>query len=218
MEKRDYKEYWLQTYIATHPERFGISKLEGPFEVGPDFKGIYKRKQVVIEAERYPANFVKHGHDVKTIDVLIILVDDDTPRELLPPVILIADFAHFEDVVAPLRKAYAIKKTGQREREDKMMPFYMLRSAFYSLYTLHADETVVEASLEADALSEAAERTALEYLDLYKIKIADLGGNYFTRIEILINDLLKSRRRLTSEETQFLQYWFDMLVENLPTL
>jgi hypothetical protein len=37
--------------LKTIIRRLGFDSLEGPFETGYDFKGVYKGKRVIIEAE-----------------------------------------------------------------------------------------------------------------------------------------------------------------------
>ncbi|MSQ17180.1 MAG: hypothetical protein EXR54_06375 [Dehalococcoidia bacterium] len=45
-------EYWYQGYVKAHPQEFGLTLLEGPFDTGPDFYGILKRRRVSIEVEK----------------------------------------------------------------------------------------------------------------------------------------------------------------------
>src|SRR5262245_37020315 len=45
------REYWVQQYIAANYAHLGFKGLEGPFDNGPDFRVLHKRKWVLAEAE-----------------------------------------------------------------------------------------------------------------------------------------------------------------------
>ena len=81
-QKGEFREYWLQLYIKNNYERLGFDSLEGPFETGPDFKGVYKGKKVVIEAETQSRNFIYHRHNPNEVDILIVLNDDNAGEVL----------------------------------------------------------------------------------------------------------------------------------------
>lgn len=77
-ERGEFREYWLQLYIKDNYQKLGFDSIEGPFQTGPDFNGVYKGRRVVVEAETTPKNFVYHKHNPKGVDILIVLNEDYT--------------------------------------------------------------------------------------------------------------------------------------------
>src|SRR5713101_6819802 len=57
------REYWVQQYVSSNPDRLGLSELEGPFETGPDFRAKVKgiKGKVDVEVEVRCVNYIKHG-------------------------------------------------------------------------------------------------------------------------------------------------------------
>jgi hypothetical protein len=96
------EERFIQLYVKENPEVFGLENLKGPFPSGPDFKGVWKGKEVDIEVERTYTNYKKHQHHInwgfRKVEILICL-DDKKPtnqaREGLPPNIWYIDQQHF---------------------------------------------------------------------------------------------------------------------------
>ena len=219
-EGGEFREYWLQLYIKNNYKRLGFDSLEGPFETGYDFKGVYKGNKVIVEAERVPANFVLHDHDPKEVDILIVLADDDTDRKLLPKKIIKVDAEDFIKETHEIRKSYAIKKQKEREAFTKLLPFFRIKSALASLYDLFVEETKGQEAdrrygPNSEAFDEALDDTTFEYIKVYDLNLEKLRKELvFTRIEVLANDLIKSRRRfndLTDEEKEFLENWLEII-------
>lgn len=128
-EKGEFPEHWLQLYIRDNYKKLGFNSIEGPFVTGYDFKGVYKGKNVIVEAERRPGEFVKHGHNPKEVDILIILSNGDDGHRIrgmtreewekyLPKKIIKVDQEDFVKSTYEIRKGYAIEK--QKERDEFM--------------------------------------------------------------------------------------------------
>ena len=76
-------EYWYQQYLKAHPEEFGLINLEGPFDTGPDFKGVLGGEMVSIEVERDYKSYRYHGHE--NINVLIVgVIEPPLPSRHCP--------------------------------------------------------------------------------------------------------------------------------------
>lgn len=224
-QKGEFREYWLQLYIKNNYERLGFDSLEGPFETGPDFKGVYKGKKVVIEAETQSRNFIYHRHNPNEVDILIVLNDDNAGevlgmkpvewRKRLPKKIILVDPEDFLRSTHEMRKDYAIAKSREREAILKLLPFFRIKHAFAILWSLLIEETPYEGTPEADVFEQAIDSAAIQYIKVYDLDLEKLReGLVFTRIEILANDLIKSRRdfdALTSEEKDFLEDWLGIL-------
>lgn len=119
-ESSDIREYWIQEYVKDNHEKLGFSKIEGPFDTGPDFKGVYKNQKVVIEAERDCQSFVQHGHHederFKEVSILIVLNPSEPPKDVkdkLPETIIHIDVNHFVAWWCPKARAYAETKKIQ---------------------------------------------------------------------------------------------------------
>lgn len=81
-EKGEFKEYWLQWYIKDNYKKLGFNSFEGPFEIGYDFRGVYKGDKAVVEAETQSRNFIYHRHDPNEVNILIVLNNDITDEVL----------------------------------------------------------------------------------------------------------------------------------------
>ena len=89
-------------------------------KVGPDFRGVYKGKKVVIEVERAWWFFLDHRHHLnskfKDVSVLIVLTSDEPPKNMmkeLPKKIIHIDIDDFVKWWRPRAKTYAKKKRHQ---------------------------------------------------------------------------------------------------------
>jgi len=101
-EKGDIKEYWVCKYVRENFKKLGFSKISGPFEYGPDFRGTFKGKEVLVEVERSVETYLIHGHPedprFKKVSVLIVLSSEKPDKGLkkkLPPTILYIDLDRF---------------------------------------------------------------------------------------------------------------------------
>lgn len=119
-ESSDIREYWIQKYIKDNYAKLGFSKLEGPFDVGPDFRGAYKGKEVIVEAERDYQSFIQHKHKederFKKVSILVVLNPSEPPEEIkgkLPKTIIHIDIDDFVEWWRPKAKAYAKTKKIQ---------------------------------------------------------------------------------------------------------
>ena len=116
----DIREYWIQKYVEENYTKLGFSKIEGPFEAGPDFKGIYKGKEVIVEVERDCRSYISHKHHkderFKKVSILIVLNPSEPPKEIknkLPETIIHIDVDDFVKWWRPKAKAYAKEKRIQ---------------------------------------------------------------------------------------------------------
>lgn len=228
--KGEFREYWLQLYIKDNYKKLGFDSLEGPFETDYDFKGVYKGKKVIVEAERTLKDFVYHRHDPKEVDILIVLNNDCTDvilgmkpiewKKCLPKKIIKVDPEDFVKSTHERRKAYAIEKQKEREVFIELTPFFRIKRALAQIYDFFMEETEGQEAErlygpEAEAFDRALDFTAIEYIQAYNLDIEKLKReSVFTRIEVLANDLIKSRREfnnLTSEEKEFLEDWLEVL-------
>lgn len=119
-EKGDIREYWVQEYFKENYKKLGFSKIEGPYETGPDFKGLYKGKKVIVEVERSCKSFIEHKHHKNTrfkdVNVLIVLSTYETPENIknkLPKTIVRINIDDFVEWWRPRAKAYAKRKRIQ---------------------------------------------------------------------------------------------------------
>ena len=116
------KEYWYQQYVAAHPEEFGFTHLEGPFDVGPDFYFLARQgeEKVTVEVEKDYLAYKKHGH--KGYDVLIVGVLEKPARSIrgeLPRKILHLDPKKVLEWSSEARADYKAKMDREREEERK---------------------------------------------------------------------------------------------------
>jgi hypothetical protein len=116
-ESSDIREYWIQEYVKDNYAKLGISKIEGPFDVGPDFRGFYKGKKVKVEVERDYQSFIQHKHTedegFRDVSILIVLNPSKPPREIedeLPKTIIYIDINDFVDWWRPKARSYAKNK------------------------------------------------------------------------------------------------------------
>ncbi len=119
-QNSDINEYWIQEYIKENYTKLGFSKIEGPFDIGPDFKGVHKGKKSIIEAERDFQSFIEHGHHederFKEVNILIVLNPLQPPKEIkskLPKTIIYIDIDDFKEWRRPKARAYAKTKKIQ---------------------------------------------------------------------------------------------------------
>jgi len=224
-EEGNFPEHWLQLYIKDNFNKLGFDSLEGPFDRGYDFRGVYQGKTVVVEAETQSKNFLYHKHDPDEVDILIVLKDNITDevygmsppewRERLPKKTITIDPEDFVKSTHEMRKAYAIKKQREREALVTLFPFVRIKGALATLWGVLAGEVPYEGTPEAEAFDEALSLTAMEYLNTYDLNLEELKGKLiFTEIEVLADDLIGSRRGiddLTGEEKGFLAHWLGVL-------
>jgi hypothetical protein len=232
-KKGDFNEHWLQQYIKENHLKLGFDSLKGPFDYGPDFRGVYKGKEVIIEAERKSSNFIRHKHHIKhtQINILIVLCDDKTAtvsrmsplewRKHLPEEIISIDAEDFVKSTHEMRKAYALMKEEEKEKAWSLMPFHSIKSAFARLWVISQEELPDEDSLEWDVFDLVLADVAMEYIKTYHKNIDELRWNkqtykdaVFPRIEGLVYILDTGRidfRALSEEDQQFLAVWLQKL-------
>ena len=116
------REHWLQLYIAEHYRELGFSQLEGPFDIGPDFRGIYQGQQVRVEAEN---DYNLYSHPREWADVLVVATLKPVPArwvDRLPPTIINVDPEKVAEWSLPLRRTYAQKMQAERHSVIVSLP------------------------------------------------------------------------------------------------
>ncbi len=175
--KGEFREYWLQLYIKDNYKKLGFDNLEGPFETGYDFKGVFKGEKVIVEAERTLKDFVYHRHNPREVDILIVLNDDCNDmilrmeptewKKLLPKKIIKVDSEDFVKQTHEMRKDYAIKKQKETEAFISLLPFLRIKRAFETLWHILVEETPLEGTPEAEAFDEALDFSSIEYIKIH---------------------------------------------------
>ena len=119
-ENSEIREYWIQEYVKENYAKLGFSDIEGPFEIGPDFKGLYKGKSVVVEVERGWQSFIRHNHHVDEhfaqVSILIVLNPSKPSKEKkvqLPEKIIYIDIDDFVAWWPKKVKTYAALQRAQ---------------------------------------------------------------------------------------------------------
>ncbi len=114
---RSISEYDIQDYVVQRFRKLGISKINGPFPVGPDFAGEVEGFETMIEVEKECSDYLKHNHhkDPEFSDVgILVVMSRSTPRglmrSLLPPRIIPIDQADFGEWADDREKARARKE------------------------------------------------------------------------------------------------------------
>jgi hypothetical protein len=96
------QERWAQRYVHEEFVRLGFSKVEGPFNRGPDYRVLYKRRWLWAEVETRWKNYLAHRHPVNpafnSTEFLILLSAEAPPQSTLdhlPRRIVHIDRDHF---------------------------------------------------------------------------------------------------------------------------
>ncbi len=120
-ESSDIREYWIQMYFKENHKKLGFSHIEGPFDSGPDFTGLYRGWKAVIEVEREYVNYIQHRHHenpaFSKVNVLVVLTPSEPPAEMkdkLPKNLVYVDVMDFVEWFRPEAKKYADAKRIQR--------------------------------------------------------------------------------------------------------
>lgn len=109
-------EYWVQQYVRHNYQHIGFERIEGPFDVGPDFRAVPKggNAPVAVEVEVRCENYIKHGHHQQPrfadVAILIVLEQQKPPaklHKLLPKQIIHIDKSHFTPWYEQAARAYA---------------------------------------------------------------------------------------------------------------
>jgi hypothetical protein len=119
------REYWLHKYIQGNSQRLGFRRLEGPFDTGPDFKGVFAGRKVLVEAELSYQSYISHGHPKDWADILIVASLDPAPiefREKLPGTIINVDPQQVLEWSRPLREEYRTKMVEGRKQVIAQFP------------------------------------------------------------------------------------------------
>jgi len=170
------REYWLQKYIKEHREELGFSDLEGPFETGPDFRGVYKGQKVSVEAEMEYKGYLQHRPGFA--DVLIVGTLDPTPpqcKDRLPPTIITVDRQKVLEWSAPLRQVYRQKaEEGRQKVIDQLPP--EIQDILTSTGRIRT-EKLKELGCELVFMPWKRLAQALARLYAYYVKVKDMGNS-----------------------------------------
>jgi len=112
-EKGDIREYWINEYVRENYKKLGFSKIEGPFDFGPDFKAVFEGMEVIVEVERTCELYIKHGHHkdprFRGTNVLVVLSSFKPPKDIkkkLPKTIIHIDVEDFVEWYRRAAKGY----------------------------------------------------------------------------------------------------------------
>ena len=142
------REWWLQNYVKHNPRKLGFTKIEGPFDAGPDFIVTYKNgKEVQAEVEVRWKNYVDHKHHTDPrfsgVGILIALepVESYThDQELLPKKLIRVDSAHFTKCYRGYARTYARKKEKEHPARVAAAKIRLITEEFHSRYVSNCGE------------------------------------------------------------------------------
>ena len=180
----DIREYWIQEYVKDNYAKLGFSRIEGPFEVGPDFKGVYKGKKVIVEAERDYRSYISHKHHenerFKEVSILIVLNPSKPPKKIkdkLPKTVIYINVDDFIEWWRPRARDYVKRKKIQKSID-------MISGEFQKRFVRDCDDkdrdmpTCPECDLcpyfgegTAYEASSMFQEMALKFIALYKYSI-----------------------------------------------
>jgi hypothetical protein len=113
--RNDVYEVWMHKYIIAHHKRLGFRKVEGPRNVGPDFRVQHRGKWHLAEAEIDWRRYLHHTHHTSpafaAVRFLIVLSESmPSARDSVAlPKIVGIDRAHFGEWYARACGEYARK-------------------------------------------------------------------------------------------------------------
>jgi hypothetical protein len=164
----------IQNYVFENYQMFGITSIEGPFEVGPDFKGVWNGKTVEIEVERAYTDYKQHGHhkqhSFEKVEILICL-DNKKPTKRsiqgLPQNIWYIDQKHFLTWYMVHRIKYA--KVKQIETLINILRDAILKNIFF---LLNIDEEMEDLELMTiqDEVGFDLEKVAFDWANHFVIE------------------------------------------------
>jgi hypothetical protein len=220
VQNGEMREYWLQIYIRDNYKKFGFDSISGPFDTGYDFKGVLKGKEVVVEAERLPQFFVKHGHDASKVDILIAMGDDDTPRELLPKKILFIDPEHLILETHEIRKDYAINAKAREKVEQEIFRRTLqqrcVARSLGTLVSLFYQEVYDGSPEDEEVFNDAMMATASLYMSHYDLwRFVESGEiNRVSEIDYIAHRVFKDGEgSLTENEEEHMALWMGVAIE-----
>lgn len=179
-------------------------------------------KKVSIEAERKPYCFVNHKHDKNKVDIMIVMADDDTPRELLPRTIIVVDPVELEERTREARRHYAENvapiTNARREAKQRMYRdpnLFMLgivRGALRELYCQLSDDEIYEHTEEDVSMEEATLAVALKYLQHYSLCTNAGNGTVVPEIVSISHRISKHGiEGLSERECDHIALWLSIL-------
>ena len=134
-DKGDIKEYWAQQFFKEHFLDYGFKKINGPFDVGPDFT---TTGGVGIEIERVWKNYIAHGHptneNFSKVKYLIVLSSDIPPANklhLLPEKIMHIDRDKFVPWFRESCRKYVENKKREIEQQQLTLRIELIEGEFY---------------------------------------------------------------------------------------
>lgn len=180
-QSSDIREYWIQQYVKDNYAKIGFSEIEGPFDIGPDFKGVYKGKEVIVEAERDCQSFIQHKHHenerFKEVSILIVLNPSKPAEKIknrLPETIIYIDVDDFVEWWRPKARAYA-NKSRIRGIIDLIADEFQKRFVTDCVDKDRDMSTCPECDLCSYFGSSVFQKAALRFIALYEYPIISEG-------------------------------------------
>jgi len=134
----DIKEYWIQQYFLEYHTYYGFKDIEGPFDIGPDFK---TKNGIGIEVERAWNFYLKHKHhenksfsNVKYLVVLSPKKPSSNKLKYLPKEIIYLDIDKFVPWFRNKCNEFMETKSVELEKEQISMRIELLAGEFIKRY------------------------------------------------------------------------------------
>jgi hypothetical protein len=134
----DIKEYWVQQYFLEYHTDLGFKDIEGPFDIGPDFK---TKNGIGIEVERTWKFYLKHKHhenkSFSNVRYLVVLSPEKPSfdkMKYLPKEILYLDIDKFVPWFRNKCKEFMETKSVEIEKEQIFLRIKLLAGEFNKRY------------------------------------------------------------------------------------
>jgi hypothetical protein len=131
----DIREFWVQEFFREHYKDYGFKRIDGPYDVGPDF---FTSGGIGIEIERFCESYIAHKHHLNSnfskVKYLVVLCPGEPKpsiRKLLPEKIIYIDIETFVPWYRIASRKYALNKEREREQMQLTLRFELIRGEFY---------------------------------------------------------------------------------------
>jgi hypothetical protein len=197
------KEWWLQQYVKQYPQQFGLTSIDGPNEVGPDFQATMDGQLVDVEVEVQCQNYTKHDHHKNkafaNVRIMIVLEGKEPSpktRAKYPEKIVHIDKAHFERWYEEAARQYALRKEKEQPHVKNRVRLEVVAGAFHRRWVEECPDKAREMAVCPDcdccpyfqqrpeifedmALQFLQKRNTPDQIDLGNISDEELDDFYF---------------------------------------